>query len=387
MNAVGENKPNIWAIGMAMFSMFFGSGNIIFPVLIGQETGTMAFYAIVGLLFTAVLLPFLGLVSISLYNGDYVKFFGRLGKWPGWMVITLIMALIGPFAVIPRCIIISYAALKTFIPTVELIPFSLISCAVLYLLTFRKAQVLDILGKYLTPFLLIALVAIIVKGLGSTNEVVQTQFTPQRAFIFGLVEGYNTMDIFAAFMFSSVVLNSIKSMYPQVGMDQNKLLGVCFRAGIIGMAILAAIYMGMCFVAAYHGQGLEHVPKEQILATLAIRILGSSAGIVVCAAVSLACLTTAISLSLVFSEFVSHQLTKDRLSYKLTLFITMIISFVLSTLQFSGIQNFLVPILQITLPCLILLAVLNFLFKIYRVEVVRVPVFVVFIISLLIYMV
>src|SRR5690554_6254558 len=105
---------NIFAIGMAMFSMFFGSGNTVFPVFIGQMAQEQAGAAIGGLLITAVLVPFFGLVCISLFDGKYLDFFKRLGVVPGWGIAILIMSLIGPFAAIPRCIVIAYATFSTF---------------------------------------------------------------------------------------------------------------------------------------------------------------------------------------------------------------------------------------------------------------------------------
>lgn len=377
-----KKAPSPFTVGMAIFSMFFGSGNIVFPVLIGQASTSQSMFVFLGLLLTAVALPFFGLMSAALYDGSYIAFFNRLGKIPGWLAIGMIMALIGPFAVIPRCVIISFASFKVFFPDWSLITFSAISCFAIYLFTFKKSRILDVLGSLLTPFLLLSLVIIICFGLFAGVQMPQSDLSSSKAFLLGLVQGYNTMDIFAAFMFSGVVLSNMKEQYPHIEKDPKKMLRICFFSGSIGMIFLALIYWGMCFVAAYHGAEFYGVPKEELLARLTISILGSKAGVVVCLAVALACLTTAISLAMVFAEFLSQTVTKQKMNYKLSLMITLLISFLVSTMEFSGIQKILEPVLEITLPCMILLAVLNFLYKITGFKPVKLPVLGVFLISL-----
>src|SRR5665647_1655937 len=98
------NKSPIIATGLAMFSMFFGAGNVVFPLALGQIAQDKNFFAILGMLVTAVGVPFAGLIAMTLFNGDYRKFFARMGAVPGFIVVAIIMGLIGPFGAIPRCI-------------------------------------------------------------------------------------------------------------------------------------------------------------------------------------------------------------------------------------------------------------------------------------------
>ena len=364
MNASSEpSKINIVAIGMAMFSMFFGSGNIIFPVLIGQATLSQATPAIVGLILTAVVVPFLGLLALSLFDGDYIKFFTRLGKIPGWGIVIMIMGLIGPFAVIPRCIVLSHGTLSALVPDVSLTIFSLISCGVIFLCTFRQQKILNILGLVLTPVLLVSLFAIIWQGFSLAAPTPASPFTGSQAFLKGLIEGYNTMDLFASFMFSSVVLSGIKKSNPDIIKKPRELSGVYLKSSLIGMGLLGLIYTGMCYVAAMHSQDLQGARADQLLSLLTMKLLGPYAGIVVCLAVSLACLTTAISLSLVFTEFICKEVSKGKVHYIPALVGTLLISFVVSTLKFSGIQGILVPFLEISLPSLMVFTGINLLNK------------------------
>src|SRR5688572_6620310 len=117
-------RSNTIATGLAMFSMFFGAGNVVFPLAIGQYAQDKNIFAIIGLLITAVGVPFLGLISMTLFDGDYRRFFARMGKIPGFLSALVIMGLIGPFGALPRCIALSYSTVSTYIPGVSLSLFS-----------------------------------------------------------------------------------------------------------------------------------------------------------------------------------------------------------------------------------------------------------------------
>src|ERR1700722_17804496 len=94
--------------GLALFSMFFGAGDLIWPLILGGDAGDKNFYAMCGLLITGVTLPLLGLIAMMLFRGDYRAFFGQTGKIPGWILIFVIQAILGPFGSLPRLITLSF---------------------------------------------------------------------------------------------------------------------------------------------------------------------------------------------------------------------------------------------------------------------------------------
>ena len=373
----------ILSTGFAMFSMFFGSGNIVFPVLIGQATKSQSVYAIIGLLITAVFVPFLGVFAMFLYNGSYVTFFKRLGSAPAWCLILMIMTLIGPLAVIPRCIVISFLTVQTFMPSIDFFSFSVTSCFLIYFCSINRSKVVDILGVALTPLLLCSLGLIIIKGLthSATNNV--GSVSKMGAFLLGLKEGYNMMDLFAAFMFSGLIINNIKKKFFFIT-SKKHLLILTVISSLIGMLLLGLIYTGMCFVASAYSPEIKNISSTNILSTLTLLVLGDGAGVVVCCSVSLACLTTAVTLSVVFSEFLSKELS-FKIPYKLALGLTLIVTLGVSFLGFEGIQAFLSPILVVSLPSLILMTILNILHKLIKFNLIKLPVFFVFFISLVCY--
>ncbi len=365
-----------------MFSMFFGAGNVVFPLALGQYAQDHNFYAVLGLLITGVMMPFIGLIAVILFQGKYQDFFGRLGKIPGFLLALLMLGIIGPFGAIPRCIALSYSTIHLYLPHLSLPFFSLITCLIIFLFTFKRNNIVDILGYFLTPILLLCLFIIIIKGITFSPEILESPHSKVHVFWVGIKEGYQTMDLIGAFFFSSVVLACINR---EDNRDKKSLILLSLEASLIGIFLLSIVYIGFSFVAAFQSENLVDIAKEEIAGAIAIHVLGSYGGIVTCTAVSLACLTTAIALSSVFAEFLFENVTFGKMGYCTSLFITLAITYLISILHFEGISNFLTPILQVCYPALIVLSILNILYKLFDFTPVKVPVLVVFLISLVAY--
>lgn len=374
---------HIITTGFAMFSMFFGAGNVVFPLFLGQYAQDHNPYAIVGLLITGVIMPFAGLIAVTLFDGNYRIFFGRIGKIPGFIVVLFILGLIGPFGALPRCIALSYSTIKIYIPHLSLELFSAISCLFIFLLTFRRTRIINILGNFLTPFLLISLSVIIIKGIINSPPLAAADHSKWNIFFTGMKEGYQTMDLLGAFFFSSVVLICLKKGWPEEGTKNPKeLIVLSLKASVIGAFLLSCIYMGFSFVAAFQSHSLVDIPKDQLAGVIAIHVLGPYAGIIASIAVALACLTTAIALASIFAEFIHEDLTQFRFSYEWSLCVTLVIAFFVSTLNFTVLAALLDPILKICYPALIVLSILNILYKLWGIKIVKTPVLLAFLASL-----
>ena len=362
--------------GFAMFAMFFGAGNVIFPLIVGQTVGGGISYALIGLLLTAVLIPFSGLLAITLFEGNYVAFFQRMGKWPGFFMSFIAVSLIGPFGAIPRCISLTYSSLKFYLPEVPLIPFSIGACLLIFICTVKKQKIIDLLGMVLTPLLIVFLGIIVIKGLFLSPETeLITSSINQGAFFYGLKEGYNTLDLIAALFFSSIICARLKTEIGERQEGGKLFFKTFFKSASLGALLLGVIYIGFAIVASLYGQALSNVAPDQLLASLGFMILGPYAGFVICMAVALSCLTTAIALSVVSAEFTQKVLTKNRMNYKHSLYIVLILTGLVSMLEFSGIVRLLAPILQICYPALIGLSILNVLYKTLNIQTVKLPVY------------
>jgi branched-chain amino acid:cation transporter, LIVCS family len=377
-----KQNLQVISVGMAMFSMFFGAGNVVFPLMIGQATQDKAIFAIIGLMITAIGVPFAGLFGMTLFDGDYRAFFGRLGKTTGFIIACLIMGLIGPFGAIPRCVTLSFSTVKMFFPDVTLLWFSVAACLIILFLTLKKSKITDILGYVLTPFLLGALALIIVKGIFVHPEMKQAvHHDANTAFLHGLTSGYHTMDLLGAFFFCAVVIDSLKRVSNS---DHTKLFANALKASVVGAGCLALVYVGMSAVAALQSEVLQDATPDKLLSLVSVEVLGQYAGIITCIAVALACLTTAIALSVVFAEFLHYDILQDRINYEWSLIATLAITFIFSLLEFTGILAFLAPIVQLIYPSLLVLSLVNIAYKLWGFPYVKTPVFVTFIISLIV---
>lgn len=371
-------KSESLTMGLAMFSMFFGAGNIIFPLALGQYAGDKNVYAMSGLILSAAIIPILGTVAMILFDGSTGKFFGRLGKAPGFLLSFLIISLLGPFGSAPRCIalslttfngILSHYSFQGVSPSL----FNAIACCVIFLFTIRKNHILTLLGWVLTPFLLISLLTIIIIGF-MTEAAPQLQAVEEarsQVFIQGLKEGYHTMDLLAAFFFSSILLNKIKGQLDCETASRK----TAYNASVIGAVLLSAIYIGFSYLAAFHGSDLNIASKDQLLGAIAMKIAGPHAGVLVCITIILASLTTAIALISAFTDFMETQVFHQKISYKTTLIGSLLLTFAFSSLNFTGISTFLGPILQICYPGLIVLTLLNIAHRLQNFTPIKIPVF------------
>ncbi|ADI38230.1 branched-chain amino acid transport system II carrier protein [Waddlia chondrophila WSU 86-1044] len=351
----------------------------------GQYAQNQNIYAIIGLLITAVGVPFLGLVAMALYDGNHKEFFQKIGKMPGFLVALFIMLLIGPFGAMPRVIAFSHSTAKMFMGDISLPLFSAISCLVIFLMTYKRSRILDILGYFLTPILLFSLVVLVVKGWLTGTPSGASGDSNVEVFFNGVWEGYNTMDLLATFFFSSVVILCLKrELHPESQNDFKKLVGMTLKASCIGATLLALVYIGISFVAARHSSYLASFPTDEMLGQLSLKMLGPYAGIIAVLAVAMACLTTAIALAAVFAEYIHEDIANTKVSYRMALVLTLISAFFMSTLNFAGIMSFLAPILTLIYPSLIVLAFVSILHKLYNFQYIKLPVFATFAITVLV---
>lgn len=373
---------NFFTTGLAMFAMFFGSGNLIFPVAVGQMAGDQNIYAIFGLFITSVVVPFATLTLMLLYKGDYHRFFQSVGPWPGRIITFATLALIGPFGVLPRCIAFSYSTFSLY-SDVSIFVYSAIACCIVFLLSVKESDVVSVIGNFLTPVLLIALGIVIVSGLSSPAitlpkiEEVSHLMMMSRGFI----EGYKTFDIFAALFFASAIIPAFNKMIRDNSSNKD-LMKLAVKSSLVGMTLLIGVYAGLSFVAAHVQGGLVGVSGDQLLGVITTLTMGSNAGLVANIVVMLACLTTAISLAVVSAEFFRREVFFNKLSYVNCLVVTVGISFVFSLLGFSGIMQLVLPILMVLCPSVIVLALLNALNYFFGWKHIKAPFFLVLLISL-----
>ena len=195
------------------------------------------------------------------------------------------------------------------------------------------------------------------------------------------------MDLIAAFLFATVVLPHFqKEVDLDPSADKKKsLFKKMFFSSSIAATLLLFTYIGLCFISSNHGDSVGAVPTEGLLGAIAVKLLGPAGGCIAAIAIVTACLTTAITLSLIFADYLRNDLCKDKIHPLLALAATLFITTCFANLGFTGISAFLGPILQICYPGLIVLTVLNIVYYLTGFKAIKVPVFLTFASSALLY--
>ncbi len=356
--------------------MFFGSGNLVFPLVVGQMSQGHFGLASIGILLTGVLVPFLGILAIFLFDGNSNQFFGRLGKPATFWFPLIALSLMGPFGVLARCITVAHGAFRLVLPETPLWIFSILCCTLVFFLSIRKNRIVPLLGSILTPVLLISLGMIALFGITSTEIPSANPEGSWDSFKNGIFQGYQTMDLLAAFFFSAFVIKHLKDHHATEGGTHS--LSIFFKASIVGAGLLSVIYFILVLLGAIFAPELANIPPQEMLGFVAQASLGKWAAPLVCVTVVLACITTAVVLTSLFADFLLKEVTKNKISNSLALITTLAIAFFTSTLEFSGIAKFLGPLLESIYPALIVLTVLSISHKLWGWSTVRMPIAIAF---------
>jgi len=380
-----KNAKIIIPAGLAIFAMLFGAGNIVFPLALGRDSGSMVWFAMFGFFLTAALVPLLGIASTILFDGNYKKYLSMVGPIPGALISLVCMLLIGPFGATPRCVATSFAALKWYIPGLNLLVFSIAAAILIFGLTIKQNRVIDIIGRFLGPIKIGLLSAIIILGLIFAKTLTPTAGNSLDLFRQGALSGYGTMDLLSGIFFAGLVLTGIKRglQSQNESADFKQLAWIGFKAGLLGALLLGVVYSGFGLIAAFYRQHIINVPDAQLFSALAELILGSKLGIIAGLTVSVSCLATAVALTTVFAEYLRKEVLQGRVSYLTTLLITVCITGAMTNLDFKGIMSLLAPIVTIVYPALIVLAICNVANKLFGFKWIKLPVAATFIASLL----
>lgn len=350
-------------IGTMLFGLFFGAGNLIFPIQMGQLAGTNYWLALIGFLITAIGLPFLGVIAFGLSGSNSLRALGsRVHPIFGVVFAICLYLTIGPFFAIPRTATVPFVVgFEPYISegqsTLFLALFSFIFFAIVYYFSLNPAKIIDYIGKYLTPafliFLFILIITSIVKPMGHFQDPIGDYVN--LSFITGFKEGYNTMDALASLAFGIVVINAIKGQ----GITNKKdIAKATLKAGIFAMVLMMLIY-GL--IAYMGGTSVSSVGTfengGQIFAAVADHYFGSYGAILLAIIIVLACLKTSIGLITSCSEFFNQVFPK--ISYKWFVFILCLVSFTIANFGLNNIIQFAVPVLMLLYPLAIVLILLT----------------------------
>ncbi|MBN9287976.1 MAG: hypothetical protein BGO43_00520 [Gammaproteobacteria bacterium 39-13] len=351
--------------GFAIFKMFFGSGNLIFPLELGQNSGDQWIFGFLGLLCTGILLPFLGLFVIKLHKGSYEDFFGQAGSVARVALPLFTLSLLGAFGVVPRCITVAHGGITTLLPDLPLMWFSLAFCTLCYIICLRDRWIISFLGKWIGPLLLICLTFLIGLGIYHAPALSVSALQPSEAFSQGFYRGYQTMDLFAAFFFSALMFKQIQEKMGS-NIDNYALIKAALKPSIIGASLLGIIYFGFAYLGAHYQAFTTSVSPELILPTIAAHLMGENAAFIIGVIMIFSCLTTAVALNNIYARYLCSLFKLRDSFFPWMLLLTTGVSFMVSLFDFRGIAAFLSPMLDVSYPSLIVLTFLSIFSKGYR---------------------
>ncbi|KRN58611.1 branched-chain amino acid transport system II carrier protein [Limosilactobacillus secaliphilus] len=359
-------------VSSLLFGLFFGAGNLIFPLHLGQLAGGHWVGAAVGFLVTGVLLPLLSVMAIAVTRSEGVYDVGRpLGAAFALVFMVLIHATIGPLFGTPRTASVSFTVgVAPFVDKahqqVALLVFSAVFFLLAFAFSYHENSILANVGKVLNPaFLALLFVMFLVaflRPLGNPMSVPATSAYLHNALVNGFLQGYNTMDAPAGLAFGVTVVHAVRQMGTKSG---NQVAKVVAKSGMVAMGAVAAIYLLLIVTGAMSLGRFKLSADGGVAFTQIVNYYGGVFGQVVLAVlITVTCLTTAVGLVAAFAQDFHKHFPK--VSYHVWLALTTLASFLAANFGLDTIIAWSTPMLMFLYPLvlvLILLSVLSPLFN------------------------
>ena len=360
------DKKSIVIISFMLFSLFFGAGNLIFPPLLGQQSGSNTFLSILGFLITAVILPVLGVIVVGKFGG-LTELAGKVDKKFAIVFTLLIYLSIGPGLGIPRAGSVPFEmAIAPYLKensnlSIWMLVYTTIFFIIVLWLCLNPGKLVKRIGTFLTPSLLILIVVLFFTFLLKFNKSVAS---PEKVyynapFLQGFIDGYQTMDTIAALNFGLVIAITLGNF------------GVKEEKGIIKYTIIAGIFAGIILTLVYvmlsvMGAATSGVYDSALNGAIILRqimhdLFGRFGAIFLAAIFTLACLTTCVGLTNSISAYFAKLFKK--ISYKKWVIIITIVSFLICNLGLNMILSVSIPVLNAIYPVSIVLIIIGLLDK------------------------
>lgn len=351
------NLKDVFITGFALFAMFFGAGNLIFPPYLGWSCASNWFLGFLSFILVDIGLSLLAIIVVAKSKNGPLGVTMPLGAKMSVILMCLNTICLGPIIAIPRTAATTFEfGIAPIFPSVNSWIFSIIFFAVVVALSIKQSKAVDIIGAILAPIMFISLFILIIKGylspLGAATErtVVSTVVRD------GIKAGYQTMDMMGAVILSLALIVSIRQKGYNSDKSQFKMISL---SGIISAAALFAVYGGL----AYLGSSVSSVYKStmsqaELLISITNGLMGKSGVILLGIIVSSACLTTAIGLLSSAATFFVN-ISNNKLKYEHLIILFACLSCAISNLGISAIINLASPILDLIYPILVILIFLG----------------------------
>ncbi len=344
-------------VGFALFAMFFGAGNVVFPPYLGMHAGEQWANGFLFYFIADIGLALVAMFAI-LHAGGADNITGRIGHVASKVLMCAVILCIGPMVAIPRTAATTLEMSVTpFFSGMSPVVFSIIFFAVILLLSIKQSAVIDIVGKILTPALLIGLLVLIVKGFVSPiGDIVDTGVSASEVTVNGIKSGYQTMDVLAAMAFGIIILSSADEKGYTDSKSAAKMIGI---AAALSGVLLMIVYFGLTYLGATASTVFPtDISRANLVIGIVELLLGKAGLIIFAIVIALACITTAVALVSSAASFFA-KLANDKISYSVFVVVICVSSAVISNLGLDMIIAIATPVLDIVYPPMLVLILLS----------------------------
>lgn len=355
MNSI--KKKDIITCGFALFAIFFGAGNLIFPPYLGVLSGDRWYESMIGFLLTDPALPVIGVLVTMKLGGRADDLGKRVSPKFAKLIGTIAILLIGPLFAVPRTGATTHEIFTQplFGSNIPVIVTAVIFFALTWWIAINPNKVIDYVGNILTPILLIILTVIVVKSIATPPGQIAVVETTG-LFSVGFKEGYQTMDALGAALMAGIVSTDlIRRGYT----DEKTKLKAGIGVGLVALVLLAFVYGGLTYAGATVGDFYNAAtPRTDLLIGMTTLLMGDIGKLALGVAVALACLTTSSGLISTCGNYFT-TVTDGKMEYKKVVTVATIVSLVISLLGVESIIKIAVPVLTIIYPVVIVLIFLS----------------------------
>ena len=355
-------------VGLMIFGLMFGAGNLIFPVEMGRLAGERTALATIGFLVTATGLPALAIVASALTGSRNVRELVRpVGSvFAACFTVALYLA-IGPLLAIPRTATVSYeiglaSAVAPAHQNLALFAFTAGFFAITWVLALRPGRLLDVVGKYLTPIFLVLLgallVAAIVNPMSSGKAPAASGKYAENPLARGFLDGYATLDALAGLAFAIVIVEAINKLGVR---DRGKVAGVAAKSSVLAVIAMSLVYAALAYLGFTSlGQIVKADNGGTVLVGASTYFFGSFGRVLIAGIVLFACIKTAIGLISACAEMF-RDLSGGRVGYRAWATGFVLVSWGISNLGLADIVKWSAPVLMLIYPMAIVAIALGLL--------------------------
>ena len=358
-------------VGSLLFGLYFGAGNLIFPIELGQNSGYNLYKVVLGFIISGVGLPLLGVVASAISKNDSLFEMGKtVGNKFAYFFTTALYLTIGPFFAIPRTSTVAFEVgiasnISEEKTRLFLFIFSLIFFLIVLAFALKPGKIMDNIGKILTPTFLILLSILVLfsifKPMGALGKNEPVEIYQNNPLFKGILDGYNTMDALASLAFAIIIISSIRNLGVT---DSNQVAKETLKSGLICLIAMSTVYVSLAFMSSSSANIMDLGNNGgRILSHISFYYLGNFGKILLAAIVIIACLKTAIGLIIACSQ-IFMEMYPNSLSYKTYAIIFTLISFLIANLGLQKIISLSIPVLMYLYPLAIVLIFLSLAYPI-----------------------